>query len=128
MCCVHVYIQSIITTSAMFKYNYLRTPVASLRLGTKIMLCLFLIAIMHIERYTNTHTRHPRLFKDVFFAYVLIVFQPLLGAVLVHSLCCNTTTDILFPLRLIVRQPLLVAVFQHSLCCNAQTQCIKLVI
>ena len=37
------------------------------------------------------HTfRHPRLFKDVFFAYVLIVFLPLLGAVLVHSLCCNT--------------------------------------
>ena len=34
--------------------------------------------------------RHPKLFKDVFFAYVLIVIQPLLGDVLVHSLCCNT--------------------------------------
>ena len=36
--------------------------------------------------------RHPKLFKDVFFAVVLIVIQPLLGAVLLHSLCCNTHT------------------------------------
>ena len=45
--------------------------------------------------YVVTHTyifRHPELFKDVFFAYVLIVIQPLLGAVLVHSLCCNAHT------------------------------------
>ena len=34
--------------------------------------------------------RHPKLFKDAFFPFVLIVIQPLLGAVLLHSLCCNT--------------------------------------
>ena len=34
--------------------------------------------------------RHPKLFKDVYFPFLLIVFQPLLGAVLLHSLCCNT--------------------------------------
>ena len=34
--------------------------------------------------------RHPRLIKGVFFTFGLIVFQPLLGAVLLHSLCCNT--------------------------------------
>ena len=34
--------------------------------------------------------RHPKLFKDGCFPFVLTVFQPLLGAVLLHSLCCNT--------------------------------------
>ena len=33
---------------------------------------------------------HPRLVKGVFFTFGLIVFQPLLGAVLLHSLSCNT--------------------------------------
>ena len=45
---------------------------------------------------THIHTltfRHPKLFKDVFFPFVLIVFQPLLGAVFLHSLCCNTQAD-----------------------------------
>ena len=40
--------------------------------------------------YVVTHTRD--IFKDVFFPFVLIVFQPLLGAVLLHFLCCNTHT------------------------------------
>ena len=34
--------------------------------------------------------RHPALVKDVFLPFRLIVFQPLLGAVLLHSLCWNT--------------------------------------
>ena len=38
----------------------------------------------------SVQMRHPKLFKDFFFPFVLIVFQPLLGAVLLHSLCCNT--------------------------------------
>ena len=44
--------------------------------------------------------RHPKLFKDVFFPFVLIVFQPLLGAVLLHSLCCNAHTDMLEKMKL----------------------------
>ena len=37
--------------------------------------------------------RHPKLIKDVSFTFGLIVFQPLLDAVLLHSLCCNTYRD-----------------------------------
>ena len=48
--------------------------------------------ILYINtRLSCTYTHgHPKLFKDVFFPFVLIVIQPLLGAVLLHSLCCNT--------------------------------------
>ena len=46
-----------------------------------------------VRTYTPTLSfRHPKLFKDVFSPFVLIVIQPLLGAVLLHSLCCNTPT------------------------------------
>ena len=44
---------------------------------------------LHI--HTHTQRYDPKLFKDVFFPFVLIVIQPLLGAVLLHSLRCNTT-------------------------------------
>ena len=37
--------------------------------------------------------RHPRWIKGVFFTFGLIVFQPLFGAVLLNSLCCNTHTN-----------------------------------
>ena len=63
------------------------------------------IQIHNIRTHTYTYTlwlvwaaplsvhvltfRHPKLFKDVFFPSVLIVIQPLLCAVLLHSLCCN---------------------------------------
>jgi hypothetical protein len=57
--------------------------------------CVITAGEMIGMRYAHMHTcTHPKLFKDVFFAYVLIVIQPLLGAVLVHSLCCNTHTRI----------------------------------
>ena len=36
--------------------------------------------------------RHPKLIKDVFLTLRLIVLQPLLGAVLLHSLSCNAHT------------------------------------
>ena len=60
--------------------------------------------------HTPTHNTH----KDVF-TVVLIVFQPLLGAVLLHSLCCNTHNthmDVLCPLLSIVFQPVLSATWQ----------------
>ena len=52
--------------------------------------------LYHTHTHTCVHTiiRHPKLFKDVCFASVLIVFQPLLGAVLLHSLCYNIHTII----------------------------------
>ena len=91
--------------------------------------------------HTHSHTLNPRLFKDVFIAYVLIIFQPLLGAVLVHSVCCNTHT-LYQPLPgavllqslhmygrtrvLVVFQPLLGAVLILSLCCYTQQQHISL--
>ena len=34
--------------------------------------------------------QRPKLFKEVFFPFRLIVFQPLLHAVLLHSVSCNT--------------------------------------
>ena len=39
---------------------------------------------MHARAHTHTHA----------IPFVLIVFQPLLGAILLHSLCCNTHTRI----------------------------------
>ena len=57
----------------------------------------FVVFIRLTATHTHTHThngasilRHPKLFKDVFFPFVLIVIQPLLGAVLLHTLCCNS--------------------------------------
>ena len=66
--------------------------------------CEYSIVMLHIPTH-NTH-------KDVF-TFVLIVFQPLLGAVLLHSLCCNTHNthmDVLCPLLSIVFQPVLSAI------------------
>ena len=43
------------------------------------------------HRHTQEHTfQHPKQIKDVFFPFRLLVFQPLLGAVRLHSLCSNT--------------------------------------
>ena len=44
-----------------------------------------ILATWHLT-HTHLHFRHPKLFKDVFFPFVLVLIQPLLGVVLLHSL------------------------------------------
>ena len=74
--------------------------------------------------------RYPKLIMNVCLPCRLIVFQPLLVAVLLHSLCCNILShthtwlppkliqDVFLPFRFIIFQPLLGAVRLYSLCCN----------
>ena len=74
----------------------IKSCVCSFELSIPKLLCVFEKQKYWVQA-AHTHTpgiwcvwRHPTLFKDVSFPFVLIVFQPLLGAVLLHSLCCNT--------------------------------------
>ena len=69
----------------------LRMVVNALHTGTWVMskLSNSIRVITTLQAQTLAHTRSVP-FKDVFFPFVLIVFQPLLGAVLLLSLCCNT--------------------------------------
>ena len=84
---------------------------------------LYHLTFLKNDIYSHTITRmHLNLIKYVLLPFRPIVFQPLLGAVLLHSLCSNTHTCIK-TLRLIVTQPLFGDALLHSLCWNASKLC-----
>ena len=67
------------------------------RLSFSLSLVLFFYIL-----YVVTHTRlltfqHPKLIKFVFSPFTFIVFQPLLGAVLIYYLSCNIRHDLTVP-------------------------------
>ena len=74
---------------SMLCVSYLLVYVGAIVCCTSAVCMLWLVWAAPLSVQVLTF-RHLKLFKDVFFPFVLIVIQPLLGAVLLHSLCCNT--------------------------------------